>query len=358
VVDSGRARMARLFREQGDGCARLGSPLYAELLRRAGDDIDRGGVLADVLGGHEEDPGSSALALRLAGAVHRIVLSGRAPDLAPYYPSAGGTADAEAAWPAFRDTVAAHDQEIRALIESPPQTNEVGRAAVLMGALLTLAAAHGLPVRLLEFGTSAGLNLRAEAFRYELGDGLVVGDAESPVVLHDPWAGRRDRWPPTDVSVEVVERRGCDPQPADPLNAADQIRLMSYVWPDQVGRIDRLRAAFEVAARVPAIVERGSAQEFLARELTEPRSGVTTVVWHSVVWQYLDKPERERVLSLLAEAGTRATAASPLAHVAFEPVRPTPDRRFAFVASLQVWPGDGDNVIADGQGHGPPVVWK
>src|SRR3954453_1346886 len=125
--DTGRARMARLFREQGEGCARLGSPLYAELLRRAGDDIDAGGVLADVLAGHEDDHGPSALALRLAGAVHRIVLSGRAPALAAYYPSVGGAADASAAWPAFRDVVAAYKSEIRTLIESPPQTNEVGR---------------------------------------------------------------------------------------------------------------------------------------------------------------------------------------------------------------------------------------
>src|SRR5437763_1692936 len=104
--------MARLFREQGDGCARLGSPLYAELLRLCGDDIEGGGVLADVLAGHEEDPGPSALALRLVGAVHRIVLSGRAPELAPYYPSVGGTADATAAWPAFRDVVAANKHDI------------------------------------------------------------------------------------------------------------------------------------------------------------------------------------------------------------------------------------------------------
>src|SRR4051794_9285777 len=120
-METGRARMARLFREQADGCGRLGSPLYAGLLAHAGDDIDRGGALADILAGHEEDSGPSALALRLAGAVHRIVLSGRAPGLAAYYPSVGGRADADAAWPHFRQAVADNVDEIRALLASPPQ---------------------------------------------------------------------------------------------------------------------------------------------------------------------------------------------------------------------------------------------
>jgi hypothetical protein len=350
--------MARLFREQGDGCARLGSPLYAELLCRAGDDIDAAGVLADVLAGHEEDSGPSALALRLAGAVHRIVLSGRAPELAAYYPSVGGSADADAAWPAFRDVVASNPDEIRSLIRTPPQTNEVGRAAILMGALLIVSARFGLPIRLLEFGASAGLNLRADAFRYELGDDVVVGDASSPVVLSHPWADPHVKWPPVGSTVVVSERRGCDPQPADPLDENDRIRLMSYVWPDQLERIHRLRAAFDVAARVPAVIEQSSAGEFLAGHLAAQRTGVTTVIWHSVVWQYLDKTERQGVLSVLDEAGAQASHQAPLAHVAFEPVRPTPDRRYAFLASMTVWPGGEETVIAEGQGHGPPVTWR
>ena len=36
-------------------------------------------------------------ALQLMGAVHRLVLEGRAPELARFYPSAGGTPDADAA---------------------------------------------------------------------------------------------------------------------------------------------------------------------------------------------------------------------------------------------------------------------
>jgi hypothetical protein len=290
--------------------------------------------------------------------VHRVVLEGKAPGLAAYYPSVGGVAEADAAWPEFQRVVAEHPDEIRALLASPPQTNEVGRATILMGALLRLTSTYQLPVRLLDVGASAGLNLRVDAFRYELTDDTVLGDPASPVVLREPWSEPRTTWPSTEVTVTVAERLGCDTDPADPLTPDGQLRLTSYVWPDQVERLARLRGAFEVAARIPAPVERARAVDFLGRQLSAARPGMVTVVWHSVVWQYLDQSERIAVGDLLRIAGERATADAPVAHVAFEPVRPTPDRRYAFLGSMTVWPGGNEQVIAEGQGHGPPVTWR
>ena len=91
MADPGR--MVALVREQAESCAALGSPLYAFLLQRVADDIEAGGPAYDVLRGHEDDPGPSALALRLMGGVHRLVLEGRAPALALTYPSVGGSGD-------------------------------------------------------------------------------------------------------------------------------------------------------------------------------------------------------------------------------------------------------------------------
>ncbi|MDN5852195.1 MAG: DUF2332 domain-containing protein, partial [Actinomycetia bacterium] len=93
------------FRQQADACARLGSPMYAQLLGRLADDIDAGGPTSRLLAGHEYDPGPSALALRFAGGLHRLVLAGQAGELAPYYPSVGGTWDLDAAWPHVRNVL-------------------------------------------------------------------------------------------------------------------------------------------------------------------------------------------------------------------------------------------------------------
>src|ERR1700730_12234089 len=87
------------FRLQGEFCDQFGSPLYAGLLARAAEDMERGGgPLVALLDGSTGNPIPDGLVLRLMGAVHRLVLDGAAPELARYYPSAGGVPESAAAW--------------------------------------------------------------------------------------------------------------------------------------------------------------------------------------------------------------------------------------------------------------------
>jgi hypothetical protein len=111
-----------------------------------------------LLRGHEGDPEPSALALRLMGAVHRLVLRGDASDLARHYPSAGGSPHEP--WPVFLATLRDHADELRRLLDDPVQTNEPARCGALLGGFLEIARRTHLPLRLLEVGASAGLNLR------------------------------------------------------------------------------------------------------------------------------------------------------------------------------------------------------
>ena len=167
------------FRDQARACRQLGSPMYGDLLTRLADDLDAGGPTATVLRGHESDPGPSGLALRLVGSVHRLVLAGAAPELAAYYPTrraAPGRAGGVTRCVAF---LAASGDEVRPLLDQAPQTNEVGRAAALVGGLLRLTARWPLPVRLWEIGASAGLNLQADRFRIS-GSAGAWGDPAQP----------------------------------------------------------------------------------------------------------------------------------------------------------------------------------
>ena len=339
------------FRTQAAFCRSAGSALTAALLEGAAADLVRPGPVRDLLQPLAADPPGSVPALRLAGALHRLVLERRAPALALHYPSVGGTAPVEEAWAAAREVVR-DEPRLAELVRAPVQTNEVARSAVLLGGLLHVAARTGLPVRLLEVGASAGLLLHVDAYAYEVGD-RVLGDPASPVRLQQPWQGSL----PPDVPLPVASRSGCDPDPLDPASTADRLTLTSYVWGDQVDRLERLRGALQVAARVPARVERLPASAFLARELAEPVPGVATVVWHSVVRQYLAPDERGRVDELLAQAGARATPAAPLARLSLEP-EALDSGRFRFLVELTTWPGSGPELLAHAEGHGPPVVWQ
>jgi hypothetical protein len=328
------------MRLQAEQCRLMGSPLTGALLEGAAADLETGGVIADVVAPYLDLPPGAVPSLRFAGALHRLVLERKTPQLALHYPSVGGAAPVEEVWPVAERTCREHLSELRQLMARPVQTNEVGRSAVLFGALGMIAG----PVRLLEVGASAGLNLRCDHFAYTAGD-LVLGDPTSPVVLRDPW----ENPPPVQHGVQVVERRGCDPNPLDATTTDGRLTLTSYVWADQVARLQRLRGALDIAARVPAPVERAGALEFLTRELARHRDEVTTVVWHSVVWQYVDPAERAAVDQLLQDVGR------PLVRVSLEPE--AVDGSYVFRVLATCYPSGRRVHLADALGHGPPVRW-
>jgi hypothetical protein len=341
-----RVNVAEYLRLQGRMCGQLGSSLYDVLLGHAADDAAAGGPVATVLDGYPHEPVYSALALRLMGSVHRLVLDGEAPALAAHYPSVGGDGDAERAWPAFRAVVASNEERLRSrIVNEGVQTNEVRRTAALVCGFLEVARATGHPLRCLEIGASGGLNLRWDRFRYEAATG-VWGDAASPVVLRDSWVEGR---PPIDVAARVAERAGCDRSPVDPTTEAGRKTLLSFVWPDQLERLQVLAAACDVAARVPATVERANGADWLGVRLATPRAGMATVVYHSIVIQYFDQESRDRMQATLEAAGARATAAAPLAWLRMEPGGEQAEVR------LTTWPGGDERLVATTGFHGRDV---
>lgn len=356
-------RLEEAFRAQAEACGGLGSPMYADLLGRVADALAEGGDAAvpfvRVLAGYDGAPGPSGLALRLAGSVHRLVLERRAGALAAYYPSVGGTYEPEGAWSAWVDLVTTEPDAVREWLDRPPQTNEVGRAAALAAGLLEVVGRTGLPVRLVELGSSGGLNLHADRFCFTDDAGRTHGDPDSPVVLDGawtgpgPWTDPAARWP------EVVERDGTDVRPVDVATTEGRLALTAYVWPDQGARHERLRGALAVAAAHPAPVRTASACEVV--DGLTARAGTVTVLWHSVMWQYLDRAEQDHVTARLETLGATATPDAPLAHLSLEPRRRTPADGHEFWLVLRVWGGADDDgaarFLARGRPHGLPVAW-
>src|ERR1700733_10621474 len=178
------SRLLQTIEVQGQVCAAMGSAMYGDLLPLIGSDVEADGIFAQIFAGHVNDSGRMALPLRLLGGLHRLALDGRAPALRRWYPSVGGEWNAGAAWPEIVQAATGHAQYLRAALGQPPQTNEVGRSAALVGGLLALTDRFGLPVRLFEIGCSAGLNLRADHYRYRHPGGD-WGPADAPVTIDD-----------------------------------------------------------------------------------------------------------------------------------------------------------------------------
>jgi hypothetical protein len=346
-VDEAQETIAGRLRWQAEWCERLGSPLYTQILEAVARDVEQGGPAWELLAGRESEPAQAFLALRVLGAVHRLVLEGRLPELAALYPSAGGTVDLARAPRRFVDVLAQHGDVVRGHLDRPVQTNEVSRCTGLIGGFLLVADETQLPLAIFEAGASAGLNLRFDRYRYS-SSGSSWGDAESAVRFDDVFESAT---PPPGANLDVVERRGCDRSPLDPHSEEDRLTLMSYVWPDQSGRFERLRAALDIAARDSIVVERASAAEWAERVLVEPRPGTAAVIFHSVVLPYLSAEEGSAFHEAITSAGDRATVDAPVAWLFLEPGEEEADVR------LTLWPGGEQRLLARAGFHSSRVRW-
>ena len=344
------ATLTMRLRAQADWCSARPSPFYGALLYRMAADAEARGPTWDRLAVTVDDPPGYLAHLGLLAGVHHLVLGGEAPELAAHYPSTGGDGDADAAWPALRDVIATRGDALDPWLRKRPQTNEVGRAVPLISGLLEVCAETRRPVRLLEIGASAGLNLRLDHFWYQAGT-RGAGDPSSPVRFLDLWEGGT---PPFEAPLLVRDRAGCDRAPIDVATEAGRQALLAYVWADQTDRLERLRAAFEVAARVPVTVDGAEALDWLPARLADPPADTTTVLFHSIVLQYFSEDDAARLRELLDTAGAAATPASPVAWLRLEP------RRLVDADSelrLTTWPGGRDRHLARTSPHLGPVVY-
>jgi hypothetical protein len=325
-------KVAKRARTQAYWCGRLGSPLYAEVIERVADDVEAGGPFHALMTDPAIDPLGDLPTLRLMGAANRLVLTGHARDMS---------------WDTLLELARDRPGELREHINRPVQTNEVGRCGPLAAGFLQLARDTGLPLRLLEVGASAGLNLLFDRYRYETPRGD-WGPSDSPVRLTDFWTGGD---PPYHGGVTVIERRGCDPAPVDATSDEGRVTLLSYVWPDQRERLAKLRGALEVASEVPVTVERADGQSWVERELAELPAGAATVVYHSVVMPFLKEEEREAFAAAIARAGEHARPDAPLAWLRMEFGGEECELR------LTQWPGGEERLLATCGFHGRNVVW-
>lgn len=336
------------FRRQAEFCASLGSPFTARLCALVAEHLAPGSAVADRVLAWPGDPSNraDALPLRLAGALHALVLEGRDPGLAGAYPPNAPPEDA--LWAAVAAALGNHAPFVLDRLDGPPQTNETQRCAALAPGCLVVAAETGLPLVCSEIGASAGLNLLWDRFAYVFGP-AAWGDPAAPLRLVPDWSGP----PPPTPPATVAERAGCDRALLDPSRSATELRLLSFVWADQPERMARTRAALALARAEGLRVEKADAPDWLAQRLDAARPGQAHVVYHSIVWQYLPEAAQARIADLLARAGARATPRAPLAWLRFEPDGGSPGAALA----LTLWPGGETRLLARADFHGRWVAW-
>ena len=158
------------FDSQAEYCRRLGSPFTARMCEALAADLVMSNAAGRAILGWTGDPSPFVdnVPLRTIGALNALARSRAAPYLAALYPP-NPLPDTGELTRAVLRALDEHPNRLAAFLSSPPQTNEVGRSAMLIGGFLTIAHRTSLPLDLYEIGSSAGLNLHADRYRYHLG---------------------------------------------------------------------------------------------------------------------------------------------------------------------------------------------
>ena len=350
------ARIENGIRWQAEHCRRNGAPVTARIIDAQVPLMQTDTAVGRRIANWPGLPLEDAMPLRLAGGFHHLLLTGDEQRLEAVY--RGEISDQAAVDAIVAGVVADHDARLLPWLDGPPQTNEAGRSASFMAGLMWLSGRLGprpstalrTGFELNELGASAGINSMMDRYHFDLG-GMTIGPDDSPMRIKPEWRGP----PPPNNPVEIVSIKGCDQAPIDLSDPQAALRVKSYVWPENADRIVRMDAAIALAAQKRPDVVRADALDWVLERLTAPQAeGVTRVINHSIVWQYIPADKRAAITAAIEAAGGNATMTKPLAWMMLETNRET----FAHELTIRYWPGGDTSVLlGQAQAHGAWVDW-
>ncbi|MEH6757475.1 MAG: DUF2332 family protein [Parasphingorhabdus sp.] len=346
---SNQQKVRDAFANQVEYCRSNGAPITGRMVEAIIAAIDENSELGRRILGWDGNPLADALPLRIAGGFHALQLAGHHPSLSAIYEGDGeATANAESI---ITETIASDEAALLPWLDSPPQTNEAGRSSSYIAGLLWLTAQE-LPPRyeILEIGSSAGLNLMIERYHYNLG-GISVGPENAPLSFSPEWQGP----PPPNARFEFESIRGCDIAPVDLAEPAQANRLTAFIWPEHKVRFERMKTAIGLVTEKAPQLDGASADDWMIEQLKKPQQeGVTRVLVHSIVWQYIPKAGRERIKQAMEAAGAKATTDRPLVWLSLEANRET----YRHELTVQHWPGGGERTkLGEAHAHGVWLKW-
>ncbi|MFM8860921.1 MAG: DUF2332 domain-containing protein [Acidimicrobiia bacterium] len=226
----------------------------------------------------------------LLAAMHERVLLGHEPELSVLY----ADNQVRGVGVVFVEAVLKARDRLQPILSTRfTQTNEIGRVAIIAPALAAISSRDNFT--LIDVGTSAGLTLRLDDCFIDYGSHGSLGPHDSKVrVKSDVLSGNPPR-----QSMPIGRRIGIDRNILNPANEDDARWLLACVWPD-TGRLDRTRAAIELAASRPSELIEGDALETLSDLLTSVQGPiVVTTTW---VVAYMDIEYRARLSAELMAA--------------------------------------------------------
>lgn len=235
-------------------------------------------------------------------AVQFLLFEGTKHELSEYYPSCtNDPRPTKDVFDAFRAFCLEHDTAIRELLATRRvQTNEVRRCAHLLPAFSHVSKATGeQPLSIIEIGTSAGLLLNWDRYRYQYGT-LAAGNADSQVLIESAW--RAIHTEPLRAAIpSVAHRVGIDLHVVDVQDPREANWLRSLVWPDQASRMQLIDRAIAEFIASPATLLEGDAFDQVPSAIAACPEDTTICLFHCFTLNQLSDERRHEFEQLLSD---------------------------------------------------------
>ena len=229
------------------------------------------------------------------------------------------------------------------------QTNEPGRCAVLLPVLAGLQQ----PLAIIEVGASAGLCLLPDLYGYDYGRCSLDAPQQTRDIAPVFPCVANDATPLPSKLPAIGWRLGVDLNPLSITSVDDMDWLATLVWPEQSGRLERLKAAIAMARKSPPRVAQGDLLQDLPSIMASIPLGMTPVIFHTAVLSYTRyQGDRDAFAQkVMASGATWISNEAPDIFPEIAARAPSPKRLDRFLLAI-----DGNPVAWTGP-HGQSIEW-
>ncbi|XEC92980.1 DUF2332 domain-containing protein [Paenibacillus tarimensis] len=248
-------------------------------------------------------PGQPVPNLFLA-AVHYLLLKGKEHVLQAYYPSiVDDPKDPETAFVWFKDFCLNYTNELIPLLQNKlVQTNEVRRCAYLYPSFCYIYEQTKKPLALIELGTSAGLQLLWDKYRYTYNSGEMYGNVYSELDIACEMRGEGlpfflNQSPP------VSSRIGLDLHVNNLNNPEDYLWLKSLIWPEHKERIVMFQKAARCLRGESVELIEGNGVRLMSEVASKIQEDHTVCIFHTHVANQLSKVDKTELLDRIQQLG-------------------------------------------------------
>ncbi|OPA77415.1 hypothetical protein BVG16_13220 [Paenibacillus selenitireducens] len=275
------------------------SPLYALLANRIAEDNE---ILQLAACSRANQP----IPNLFLAAVHYLLLDGAQHGVSQYYDSI--VRDPQPIDPEtylyLRDFCLQHKKEMIELLENKRvQTNEVRRCAYLYPSFCHIYGKTHKPLSLIEIGTSAGLQLNWDNYRYSYNHTeCTFGDDLSKVHITSELRGAGL---PTLLknSPPVVYKMGLDLHRNDLSNPDHYLWMKALIWPEHRERAALFDQAAASMNSYPLQITEGDGIALLPDILKSIPEGTTVCIFHTHVANQIPYADKMKLLAYIQQLG-------------------------------------------------------